>query len=79
MLVFGLVFGLVGGLVGGLVYGLVFGLVYGLSITFITQLICLINGCSEFSMFSLIGSLILLVVVQVVGWFIVLKLREGEK
>ena len=83
-LVVGLVFGLVAGLADGLVYslvvGLLFGLVVGLLFGLVTQLIALITNNPLFSAFDLISQLVLLIIVQVVGWSLYFKFRvKGEK
>ena len=66
---------LVFGLVLGVVYGLVSGLVFGL----VTQIIAFLTNNVEFSLFDFWSMLILLIVVQVVGWIVYYKLKEkGE-
>jgi len=71
--------GLIIGLIGGLIIGLIIGLIYGLTITFTTQLIALLTSNPEFVMFDLVVSLVLIIVVEVIGWIIVKKLKEAKK
>ncbi len=74
-LVVGLVYGLVVGLVAGLVYGLVYGLVFGL----VTQIIAYFTTGLIFSPFVFWSCLILLIIVQVIGWMCVGKLSKEEE
>ena len=57
------------------------GLVYGLFAGLITQIIALITSSPLFSMFDMISQLILLIIIESIGWFIVYKLKTkiGEK
>ncbi|MFW6173743.1 MAG: hypothetical protein ACOC5T_08365 [Elusimicrobiota bacterium] len=64
---------LVAGLVAGLVGGLVAGLVYGLT----TQIIAYFSPTLLFSPFDFWSILILLIIVQVVGWVIVWRKNKN--
>jgi len=74
----GLVVGLIHGLVAGLVYGLVAGLVAGLVIGLVTQVVAYFTSNPLFSAFDLWGCLILLIIVQIVGWIMVYKLKGAR-
>ena len=74
-LVYGLVYGLVAGLVAGLVYGLVYGLVAGLVAGLTTQIIAYFTLNPLFSPFDFWSCLIVLIIVQIIGWSIYYKLK----
>lgn len=78
-LIYGLIYGLIGGLIVGLIVGLIGGLIGGLTIVFVTQLIALLTSNPELSMFSFIVSLILIILIQIIGWIIVNKLNEVKQ
>ena len=75
-LVVGLVAGLVVGLVYGLVAGLAGGLVYGLTITTTTQILAMAGGNPEFALLDLIVNGVLLIAVQITGWWYVRRLEK---
>jgi len=77
-LVFGLVVGLAAGFIAGLAVGIA-GLVVGLSFTFTTQLIGLITSNPKFMMFDFIVSGILLILILVVGWSLICRIKKQEK
>lgn len=68
----GLPAGLLAGLIIGLLAGLVEGLVYGL----VTQIIAYFSTTLVFSPFDFWSQLILLIIIQVIGWIIVYRLKE---
>jgi len=73
-LIIGLVYGLVYGLFAGLVYGLFAGLGYGL----VTQTIAYFVNPELVSIFNFTTQVILLIIVQSVGWHII-KEKEVVK
>jgi len=75
----GLIAGLIAGLViglDGLVFGLVFGLIAGLVTVLTTQIIAYFSPSLVFSSFDFWSCLI---IIQIVGWIIVYKLKQEEK
>jgi len=74
-----LVVGLVGGLVVGLVVGLVGGLVYGLVVGLTTQIIAYFSSNLTFSSFDFWSMLILLIIIQVCGWYYVNKFKQNKE
>lgn len=66
------------GLVVGLVYGLVFGLVVGLVYGLTTQIIAYFSPTLVFNVFDFWSQLILLLIVQVVGWIVVSRLNNAN-
>ena len=63
---------------GGLVFGLVGGLVCGLVVGLVTQIIAYFSETLIFYAFDFWGCLILLIIVQVIGWAIVKKKVDKE-
>ena len=74
-----IIFGMTYGLMGGLIVGIIGGLTYGLMITFITNLIALLNSNPELVMFDLVVSGLLILGIQVIGWIVVYRMRATEK
>jgi len=64
------------GVSGVLLVGLSGGYSFGLAITFATNLIALLLDNPDFVMFDLVSSGIALLIIQVVGWTIVWRLRN---
>ena len=77
-LISGLIGGLSSGLSSGLIGGLIWGLTCGLTITFTTQLIALITSNPNFVMFDLIISGIIILVIEIIGWYYFYKLKGKE-
>ena len=77
-LVYGLFARLITGLIIGLVYGLVYGLFAGLVYGLVTQTITYFVNPELFSIFNFTTQVILLMIVQSVGWHII-KEKEVVK
>ena len=61
----------------GLVVGLVVGLVYGLVVGLVTQIIAYLTSNPQFSIFDFWGSLVGLIIVQVIGEVVYFKLKNA--